>query len=239
MTPSGEQTGSWRQRLHALKNMPPILKLAWSTAPGQFVAGGLLRLASALVPVAMLWIGKLIIDRIVEAVKQSGSVPKDMWLLLGAEFLLALSSNLIWRSIDYFDVRLTDQFTRAISLRIMDHASRLDLQSFEDPVFYDKLERARVQATDRTVMLRSLGQLLQQAVTFATMAAAIVAYSPLLLLVIVVSVVPSFIGESYFAFLGYDLAHGLTPVRRQMDYLRILGSSKESAKELRVFGLGH
>jgi ATP-binding cassette subfamily B protein len=218
--------------------MPPIVKLAWSTAPGQFAAGGLLRLASALVPVAMLWIGKLIIDRIVAAVRQSGPVPNDMWLLLGIEFLLALSSNLIWRAIDYFDVRLTDQFTRAISLRIMDHASRLDVQSFEDPVFYDKMERARVQATDRTVMLRSLGQFLQQAVTFATMAAAIVAYSPLLLLVIVASVVPSFLAESYFAFLGYDLAHGLTPVRREMDYLRILGSSKESAKELRVFGLG-
>ncbi|HEY3839710.1 MAG TPA: ABC transporter ATP-binding protein [Bryobacteraceae bacterium] len=239
MTPSGEQLGSWRQRLHALKNMPPIIKLAWSTAPGQFAAGGILRLASALVPVAMLWIGKLIIDGVVAAIKHTGPIRSDMWLLLGLEFLLALSSNFIWRTIDYFDVRLTDQFTREISLRIMAHAARLDVQSFEDPVFYDKLERARVQATDRTAMLRSLGQLLQQAVTFATMAAAIIAYSPILLLVIVASVVPSFLCESYFAFQGYDLAHQLTPVRRQMDYLRLLGSSKESAKELRVFGLGH
>jgi ATP-binding cassette subfamily B protein len=161
-----------------------------------------------------------------------------MWLLLAMELLLALSGNFIWRSIDYLDVRLTDQFTREISLRIMEHASRLDLLSFEDPSFYDKLERARVQATDRTAMLKSLGQFLQQAVTFATLSAAVVAYSPLLLLLMVVCVVPSFLGESHFAFLGYDLAHQVTPLRREMDYLRVLGSSKESAKEVKIFGLG-
>ena len=154
------------------------------------------------------------------------------------ELLLALAGNLSWRAIDYFDTRLADQFTREISLRIMAHASRLDLQSFEDPAFYDKLERARVQATDRTAMLRALGQFLQQAVTFASLSAAVVAYSPLLLLLMVVCVIPSFLAESHFAFLGYDLAHSLTPVRREMDYLRTLGSSKESAKELRVYGLG-
>jgi ATP-binding cassette subfamily B protein len=214
-----------------------VLRIGWRSGPGLIVASMALRLVSALVPVAMLWVGKMIIDLIVMAVRDSVT-PAGMWLLLGFEFALALTGNLTWRAIDYFDVRLTDQFMREISLRIMEHASRLDLQSFEDPRFYDKLERARVQATDRTAMLKSVGQFLQQAVTFATLSAAVIAYSPVLLLLMVVCVIPSFLGESHFAFLGYDLAHELTPARREMDYLRLIGSSKESAKELRVFGLG-
>jgi ATP-binding cassette, subfamily B, bacterial len=234
-----EHLRSWKKRIRALRNLPPILKLGWRTGPGLISASLGLRLGSALIPVAMLWVGKLIIDRIVAAVKNNGSMPSGMWLLLGLEFFLALAGNLIWRAIDYFDVRLTDQFSREISLRIMRHAARLDLQSFEDPLFYDKLERARSQATDRTTMLKSLGQFLQQAVTLLTLSAAVIAYSPLLLLVLFVCVVPSFLAESHFAFLGYGLAHALTPVKREMDYLRVLGTSKESAKEFKVFGLGN
>jgi len=213
------------------------MKMSWRAGPGLVTGNIVLRLSSALIPVAMLWVGKMIIDRIWVAGHAQNAFP-GMWYLLALEFILAMSGNFIWRTIDYLDVRLTDQFTREISLRIMEQASRLDLQSFEDPVFYDKLERARVQATDRTAMLKLLGQFLQQAVTFATLAVAVVAYSPLLLLLMVGAIVPSFLGESHFAFLGYDLAHKLTPVKREMDYLRVLGSSKESAKELRVFGLG-
>jgi ATP-binding cassette subfamily B protein len=187
----------------------------------------------------MLWVGKLIIDQIVAAVKHTATDPHRMWILLAMEFLLALSANFIWRAVDYFDVRLTDEFTRAISLRIMEHATRLDLQSFEDPAFYDKLERARSQATDRTAMLRSMGQFLQQVVTLFTLSAAIIAYSPLLLLLLIFCAIPAFLGESHFAFLGYTLSHELTPAKREMDYLRLLGSSKEGAKEVKVFGLGY
>lgn len=237
-TSSDRQITSWNERVRALRNLPPILKLAWKTGPGIITAGLALRLASAVIPVGMLWIGKLIIDSIWASTHHIQSGSPSMWLLLTVEFLLALLGNFIWRAIDYFDIRLADRFTRDISLRIMDHAARLDLQSFEDPVFYDKLERARVQATDRTVMLNSAGRFVQQAITVATLSAGILAYSPLLLLVLVVGIVPSFLGESHFAFKGYDLAHSLTPVRRELDYLRQLGTSKESAKELKVYGLG-
>jgi ATP-binding cassette subfamily B protein len=227
-----------QQRLHALRNLPSILRLGWKTGPALVTAGIALRMVSAMLPIAMLWVGKLIIDQIVMALSHPGAQPSGMWGLLGLEFIFAISNNLVWRATDYFDVRLADQFAREVSLRIMEHASRLDLQSFEDPKFYDKLERARVQATDRTAMLKSLGQFLQQAVTLATLSAAVIAYSPLLWLLLLVSVIPSFLGETHFAFRGYNLAHALTPIRRETDYLRVLGSSKESAKELKVFGLG-
>ena len=115
--------------------------------------------------------------------------------------------------------------------------SRLDLASYEDPLFHDKLERARVQATDRLGMVQQLGRLVQQVITTATLAASILFFSPWLLLVLIACVIPAFLGESHFAFLGYALAYRQTPVKRQIDYLRFLGASKDSAKELKLFGL--
>ena len=132
---------------------------------------------------------------------------------------------------------LADRFTRHVSLLVMDHASRLDLASYEDPVFYDKLERARVQATDRIAMIQAIGAVGQQIVAAVSLSLGILWFSPWLLVVLVLAVVPAFLGESHFAFLGYAQNIRQTPVRRQLDYLRVLGASKESAKELRLFGL--
>ena len=144
------------------------------------------------------------------------------------------------RLCDYCDGLLADRFTRHVSIRVMEHASRLDLSSYEDPEFYNKLERARHQATDRIGMIQSFGRLLQGLVTAITLSVSILAFSPWLLLLLVAGVIPAFVGESHFAFLGYALNMRLTPTRRQLDYLRDLGASKESAKELRLFGLsGH
>jgi ATP-binding cassette subfamily B protein len=120
----------------------------------------------------------------------------------------------------------------------MRHAAILDLASFEDPVFYDKLERARVQATDRVGMLNALGRLLQQALTLISLSAGVLAFSPPLLGLMIVAVIPAFLGECHFSFLAYSLAYSLTPLRRELDYLRDLGTRRESAKELKIFGLG-
>src|SRR5262249_45314871 len=116
-------------------------------------------------------------------------------------------------------------------------ASQLDLASYEDPVFYDKLERARVQSTDRIAMVQAIGSIIQQVIVAASLAAGVLWFSPWLLALLVIAVVPAFLGESHFAFLGYSLSLRQTPVRRQLDYLRTLGASKESAKELKLFGL--
>jgi ATP-binding cassette subfamily B protein len=119
----------------------------------------------------------------------------------------------------------------------MEHASQLDLQTYEDPVYYDRLERARVQATDRLGMIQSIGRLFQQALTTAVLSVAIVLYSPWLLLLLIGCLLPAFLGESHFAFLGYAKNFRQTPVRRELDYLRQVGGSKEAAKELKLFGL--
>jgi len=228
---------AWRERLAALRNVPPVLRLVWDAAP-RVVAGGLaLRVASALIPLAMLAVSKWILD-LVAGVKHPGPLPHEIWILLALEFLLAAVNNILGRAIDYTDARLADEFTREVSLRVMNHAATLDLASFEDPAFHDKLERARLQATDRIGMLNSMGRLVLQFITLVSLSIGVIVYSPWLFAVLLVCVAPAFAGESHFAFRGYSLAYSLTPIRRELDYLRVLGSSKESAKEVKMFSLG-
>lgn len=227
---------SWNKRLAALRNVPPVLKLVWDAAPSVVATGIILRILSALIPLGVLEITRMILDLI--ASRHGGAIPTEMWWLLGGEFLLAASNLVLGRAIDYTDARIADEFTREVSLRLIRHATQLDLATFEDPGFHDILERARQQATDRIGMLNAMGRLLLQSITLVTLSVPVIIYSPLLFLVLVVCVVPAFMGESHFAFLGYSLAHEITPTRRELDYLRVIGTGKEHAKEVKLFGLG-
>jgi ATP-binding cassette subfamily B protein len=227
---------SWNERLRALRNVPPLLGIVWHSGPGVVTGGMLCRIVAALVPLAMLSITKRILDGI-QAHFGGRPLPEHFWWLVGAEFALASLAGILGRTVGYFDALLADRFTRHVSIRVMEHASQLDLVSYEDPVFYDKLERARVQATDRIGMVQSIGNVMQQAVTAITLSAGLLWFSPWLLALLVVAVVPAFLGESHFAFLGYAQNIRQTPTRRRLDYLRTLGASKESAKELKLFGL--
>jgi ATP-binding cassette, subfamily B, bacterial len=184
----------------------------------------------------MLAVSKRILDA-VQIHFAGRPLPNVFWYLVGAEFGLAIVGSVAGRCTGYFDALLADRFTRHVSIRIMEHASRLDLSSYEDPAFYDKLERARVQATDRIAMVQALGTVAQQIIVAASLSVGILWYSPGLLLLLVMAVVPAFLGESHFAFEGYSLNIRQTPRRRHLDYLRTLGASKESAKELKLFGL--
>src|SRR5713226_9516151 len=227
----------WRERLSALRNVPAVLKIVWDSGPAVVVFGLVSRLFSSLLPVALLWITKLIVDRIVVAVSTHQPVQPGFWWLVAAEFSLAVLNSILVRTIDYSDSLLADKYTRHVSIRVMNHAAGLDLMAYEDPVFYDRLERARVQATDRLVMIQAIGRLVQQAITTITLSVSIMLFSPWLMLLLIAGVLPAFLGESHFAFLGYAKNFRQTPIRRQLDYLRVLGGSKEAAKELKLFGL--
>jgi ATP-binding cassette subfamily B protein len=228
--------GSWKQRIRALKNVPPLLSIVWNSGRGVVSAATLGRIVGALVPLSMLTVSKRILDS-VQAHYAGAPLPASFWYLVGAEAMLAVFGSLVGRSTSYFDGLLADRFTRYVSVRVMQHASRLDLASYEDPAFYDKLERARVQGSDRIAMVQSIGTVVQQSIVAVSLAAGIVWFSPWLLVILVVAVVPAFLGESHFAFEGYSLNIRQTPLRRQLDYLRTLGASKESAKELKLFDL--
>jgi len=227
----------WRERVSALRNVPPVLKIVWDSGPSVVVFGLVSRLFSSLLPVVLLWITKLIIDSIVHSVSTHQPVHHGFWWLVAAEFALAVLNGVLTRTIDYSDSLLADKYMRHVSIRVMKHAASLDLIAYEDPVFYDRLERARVQATDRLVMIQAIGRLVQQVITTFTLSVSIMLFSPWLMLLLVAGVIPAFLGESHFALLGYAKNFRQTPVRRQLDYLRVLGGSKEAAKELKLFGL--
>ncbi len=228
---------AWATRVQSLKNIPPVLKIIWDSSPAVVTWGLGIRAITALSPLALLAVARLIIDAVVTHISSATPLRHDFWWLVGLEFGLACLTSVLNRIVDYCDTLLADKFIRHISVRIMHHASRLDLASYEDPLFHDKLERARVQATDRLGMVQQLGRLVQQVITTVTLAASILLFSPWLLVVLVACVIPAFLGESHFAFLGYAQAFRQTPVKRQIDYLRFLGASKDSAKELKLFGL--
>jgi ATP-binding cassette, subfamily B, bacterial len=229
--------GAWRERLQALKNVPPVLRIVWDSGPLVVTLGLVLRLLVSLVPVSVAWVSGLIIGHVSYLVYHKLSLTPRLWWLVLLEFSLAIAGNIISRMIDYYDAVLADRYTRHVSIQVMDHASQLDLQAYEDPVFYDRLERARVQATDRLGMIQSIGRLFQQAITTISLSVAILLFSPWLLLLLVACLVPAFLGESHFAFLSYAKNFRQTPVKRELDYLRQLGGSKEAAKELKLFGL--
>jgi ATP-binding cassette subfamily B protein len=237
MKEAPEFWSGWRDRLSALRNVPTVLHYVWESGRLVVISGLLARIVASLLPVALFWVSKLIIDTINQIVTNHQPITNYLWWLVAAEFTLALAQSLVGRVIDYTDALLAGKYMNYISVRVMQHAASLDLLAYEDPVFYDRLERARVQATDRLYMIQAMGRLLQQLITTITLSVSIMLFSPWLLLLLVIGVIPAFVGETHFAFLGYAKNFRQTPVRRQLDYLRILGGSKEAAKELKLFGL--
>lgn len=229
---------SWRKRISSLKYVPPIFRMVWDAARAVVASSVLFRLLAAVIPITMLGITRRIIDSIYGVTSHQTPLSKEFWFLVALEFALAGLGIVLVRLIDFCDSIITERYTCHVNTRIMRHAATLDLTSYEDPQFYDKLERARVQGADRVGMIQESGQLIQEFIATTTLAAGIYMISPWILLALVMCVVPAFLGETHFAFLGYSLSVQQTPARRELDYLRILGASKESAKEQKLFGLG-
>ncbi len=231
------ELASWRDRASALRSMPAAARLIWDASPKLVSYDLALRVISAIVPVASLWVAKLIIDRVASAAGHPGPMTKTLWFLVGAEFALATLVTLCSRGVDYCETRIAEEFSREVSQKVIRHSTRMDLARFEDSGFQDLLERARLQATDRADMLGDMGRFIQQTIALLSLSAAAAALSPWLLLLVVCCVFPSFLAESHYAFANYTLAHELTPQRRELDYLRQLCTTSSSIKEVKLFQL--
>ena len=219
-----------------MRYVPPLVRLVWGTHRGFTSTMVCLRLIRAFVPVASLWIGKLIIDTVV-AMREGQSGFSRLWQLVALEIAIVLGGEILARGSSLVESLLGDLFSNHTSVRLMEHAAKLDLYHFEDPSFYDQLERARRQTTGRIGLLMQLIQMAQDGITLVSLAGALLVYSPWLLLLLAVAVVPSFLGETHFASLEYSLLFRWTPERRQLDYLRYIGASDITAKEVQMFGL--
>jgi ATP-binding cassette subfamily B protein len=238
--PELSEKPSWSARFAAFKNVPPLLKMIWTTHRGYASTIIAIRVIQSLVPVASLWVAKLVIDAIVAAIsahKASHPVPwAHLFDLIGLEMVIVFSNQAIGNAAGILEYLLENLFSRQVSVRLMKHAATLDLHQFEDPEISDHLDRARSQtgAFDIAGVVIAMAQGL---VTLLSLAMALVLYAPWLFVLLILSVLPSFIGGTHFATRNYVLLNRLKPQRRQLDYLRSTGSGAHTAKEIKLFNL--
>jgi ATP-binding cassette, subfamily B, bacterial len=228
---------SWRQQFASLGTIWPLFRLLWATSPSLFIGTIALRLARAVLPVVLLWIPKQILDGIIAISRHTGDVHR-VWHLLLLEFILGLVGELLSQSNNLLDGLLGEHFTCYVATRLMDHAASLDLASFEDPVFYDKLERVRSQATGRVFVLTSVLNAAQEVSTLVSVSVGVILFSPWLIVLLIASTIPTFIAEARYSKLSYGAFFRRTPERRELEYVRLLASWAQSAKEVKTFGLG-
>jgi ATP-binding cassette subfamily B protein len=226
-----------KERLQALSNLPAFFRLVFETSPLLTIISFILRIIRSAMPVALLYVGKLIIDNVVALSHAHSSNTYHLWQLVGLEFILAILNDGLSRAITLMDSLLGDLFSNHTSVRIMSHAATLDLDQFEDSVFYDKLERARQQTTGRTILLSQIMSQVQDIITMGFLAAGLMAFNPWLIVLLLFAIIPAFLGESYFNDRSYLLTRGQTPERRELDYVRYLGASDDTAKEIKIFDL--
>ncbi|WP_423147037.1 ABC transporter ATP-binding protein [Rubrolithibacter danxiaensis] len=229
---------TFKERLSALKNLPEFFKLVWQTSKWMTITNVVLRIVRSALPLAMLYVGKLIIDQVVQLNQNhEGYSTQHLWQLVALEFGLAVLSDALSRGITLMDSLLGDLFSNHTSIKIMAHAATLDLDQFEDSVFYDKLERARQQTVGRTVLLSQVMTQVQELITMGFLAVGLAAFNLWLIVLLLIAIIPAFLGESYFNNQNYALTRRQTPERRELDYFRYLGASDETAKEVKIFDL--
>src|SRR5882762_2716360 len=232
----GEEPVSWKERLEALRYVPALFRLIWRTHRGYTAAMIVLRIIRSIVPVSTFWVGKLILDSVIAAKAGHGSLGQ-IWRYLALELAIVLAGEILARASSLIESLLGDLFANRLSVRLMEHAATLDLAQFEDPEIYDHLERARRQTVGRIGLFTLLLGTAQDLITLIALASVLLVQLPWLLFLLTVAVLPAFLCEAHFASLGYSLLFRWTPERRLLDYLRYMGASDESAKEVKLFGL--
>lgn len=235
--PEEKNKATFKEQFQALKYLPPLFKLIWEASKTLTLLNIVIRLVQAVIPVSMLYVGKLIIDEILRLIDNQNDELTYIWTLVAIELALALASDLLSRLVTLVDGLLGDLFSNNTSVAIIRHAAKLDLYQFENPDFYDKLEMARRQTNGRTVLMSQVLYQLQSIITVVSLGVGLVAFSPWLIFILFLSIIPSFLGESYFNQVTYSLTRSWTPERRELDYLRYIGASDETAKEVKLFGL--
>ena len=229
-----------KDRLSALTNVPRFLKLVFHTSPWLTISNAIIRITLAVLPLVMLYVGKLIIDEAVILFKGTHAGNHShalLWKYVIIEFILVILSNALNRIVNLIDTLLGDLFGNSSSIKIMMHAATLDLDQFEDSSFYDKLERARQQSAGRTVLLTQVLSQLQDIITMSFLGVGLILFNPWFTFILLFSTIPSFIGEYYFNSKTYSLARSQMHRRRELEYISYVGASDQTAKEVRVFNL--
>ena len=228
---------NFKESFASLKFVPRFFKEIRKVNPLLFYANVVSRVVNASLPVLILLIGKIIVDEVVLQIAADVKDYDRLWLFVGIELGLAILSDLLSRAIALTDALLGDQYSIDTSVKIIKKTSEINLDQLEDSEFYDKLERARQQTTGRVGLMSNILTQGQDVIVIISLMAGVVAFEPWLIILLIVSIVPTIINEIKFSGTSYSLARSWTQERRELDYLRYAGASDVTAKEVKLFGL--
>ncbi|WP_395066632.1 ABC transporter ATP-binding protein [Flavobacterium sp.] len=227
----------FRTSFGSLSFIPRFFKEIWRTNKKLFLASAFCRLVAALLPVSILWVGKIIIDAIIKITSHGETDYSRLWKFVALEFGLVVLSDLVGRAISLTDGILGDQYNINSSVKIIKKTNEIDISLLENSEFYDKLDRARTQTAGRVdLMSNVLGQA-QTTISIISLVVGLIYFEPYLIVLLVLSIIPSFINEVRFSQQQYSLARSWTSERRELDYLRFIGANDKTAKEIKLFGL--
>ncbi|SDL62839.1 ABC transporter ATP-binding protein [Kriegella aquimaris] len=221
----------------AWQSIPRFFGEIYRSGRTLFIVNLFARIIKAFAPVALLWIGKLIIDEIVLQLGQSEKSFDLLWQYVAMELAVAITSDLLGRLVNLTDGLLGDLYSNASSEKIIRKTNELTLAQLENPEFYDKLERARTQTNSRVNLMSNALSQAESVISIASLIAGLIYFEPYLIILLVLSVIPAFINEIKFSSDRYSLARSWTSERRELDYLRYIGANSQTAKEIKLFGL--
>lgn len=233
------EKSSLKSNIHSLKYLPRFFKLIWDASPSLFLSNAICRLTKSITPLLMLWVGKLIIDEIIAQSSSGDRDMKQLWIYLGIELGLAIISNVLGRAIDLTDGLLGDLYSNKSSVELIVKSAQIELSQLEDATFYDKLERARQQTTNRVSLMSTVLGQIQDLITVISLMAGLIIFYPLLIVMLIIAIIPSFFNEIKFSNASYSLTRSWTTERRELDYLRYIGASDITAKEVKLFDLSN
>lgn len=235
---SAERELTWRERASSLHNIYPFFEMLWRTSPQLLVATLALRICRAASPFLALWIPKMILDAVVIYISRGAGSKSKIIFLVAMELLVTIGNDIVGRFANLCDSLLADRFATRLSVNIIQHAATLDVAQFEDASFHDSLDRVRGQSSNRMALISSLLNLIQDVLSLAVLSVGLAVISPWLVLILACALVPTLLTESRHSSLMYSSLYRWTPYRRLLDYLRWLGASADSIKEVKLLKLG-
>jgi ATP-binding cassette subfamily B protein len=229
-----------RSYLGVFRYSPRAIALVWSTSRGLTLALAFLSLVAGLLPGAIAYVGKLIIDGVVAATQQpQPSDHANVLTWVAAEMGLVTALALTTRSIQAVRSLLRAILGHRVNVLILEKALTLELVQFEDSELYDKMSRARREASSRplSLVMRTFG-LCQDLVSLVTYGALLVSFSGWAVLILAVAALPTFMSEARYSGEAFRLFRWRTPESREQNYLEMVVAREDYAKEVQLFGLG-
>ena len=231
----------WKKIRGSFTHTPQALRLVWQANRSATLGLGFLTLAGALLPASQAWVGKLIVDGVVASIRggQNDEQVREVFYYLILELMLFLLSTALNHSRRLIQQLIQLQLANRIRTDIIRKALTMDLASFEQPDFYDRLQNARREGGYKPVeLINDSFLIVQNLITLMSFAALMLRFSPWLVLILLGTSIPSFIAETRFSEQGFRLLTRRAPETRQINYLSRLLTEDTAAKEIKLFNLG-